>query len=201
MTIRKDVYQRHVHSMPAGKVIFSEGDVGREMYVLIEGEVEISKRTSMETSKTLITLKAGDIFGEMALIESQPRSASAIATKPGKLLVLDEALFMNMIERNPDFAKKMIRILSERVRRANHSIQQLVTMNRETIIVNGLRDYAKEHGTPSIKGKRIAKESFALWAESHLGIPARELLAEVERLVEKRVITGGANKSEVLVNG
>jgi CRP/FNR family transcriptional regulator len=187
--------------MPAGKIIFSEGDTGREMYVLIEGEVEISKRTSMETSKTLITLRAGDIFGEMALIENQPRSATAIATKPGKLLALDEALFFNMIERNPDFAKKMIRILSERVRRANHSIQQLVTMNREAIIVNGLQDYAKEHGIQSIKGKRISRDSFALWAESHLGIPSRELLAELDRLVERRVITGGANKSEVLVSG
>jgi CRP/FNR family transcriptional regulator, cyclic AMP receptor protein len=199
MTIKKDVYERHVQNVPAGRIIFSEGEEGKELYVVIDGEVEISKRTSMETSKTLITLKAGDIFGEMAIIDAKPRSATAIASKSARLLVMDEGLFFNMIEKNPDFARKMIRILSERIRRANLTIQQLSSMNRESMILTGIAEYGATFGVQSFKGKRVPKDKFVLWAESHIGLPAREIYEEMEKMIARHLLTPGANPGEILL--
>ena len=119
MKITKNVYQRYSKAFEPGQVIFKEGEQGSELFIIIEGEVEIRKRTSSNTSKTLITFHKGDIFGEMAIVEGKPRSATAIAVTPCRMLVMNEALLDSMLENNPDFAKKMIRILSERIRKAN----------------------------------------------------------------------------------
>lgn len=199
MTIRKEVYEKHVVSVAEGRVIFNEGEAGSQMYVIIDGEVEIVKKTSTDTSKTLITLKKGDIFGEMALIDSLPRSATAIAKKPGKLLVMDEPLFYSMARSNADFAFKMIRALSERIRKSNETISKLASENREVRTLKGLAEYGAEMGKPSVHGIRIERAAFGAWAEHHLGLRAAEAQASLDALVEKRTIAAGAAAGEVLL--
>lgn len=199
MTIRKEIYNKHVSVVPSGKIIFSEGDPGDVMYIIIEGEVEISKRTSLETSKTLITLKAGDIFGEMAVIEKKPRSATAIATKQSRLLSMDESLFFPMIEKNPDFAVKIVRVLSERVRRANNLIQALASTNREALIYSGIKDYGLTNGVESIKGHRIQRDKFVLWATHHIGLSEREISEGLTQLISKGALLLAATPGEIIL--
>lgn len=199
MTIRKELYEKHVHLFPEGKVIFQEGDPADVMYIIIDGTVEISKRTGMDTSKTLITLKNGDIFGEMALIESKPRSATAIATKHAKLLSLDESLFFNMISKNADFAVKVVRILSERIRRSNTLIQQLSTMNKEHLVFQGLLDFSPGGGQDTARGKKINVKKFTLWAASHIGLNDRDILDGLKVLAGKKVIVAEANGQDILI--
>jgi len=169
------------------------------MYVIIDGEVEIVKRTSSDTSKTLITLKKGDIFGEMALIESLPRSATAIAKKPGKLLVMDEPLFYSMARNNADFAFKMIKALSERIRKSNDTISRLATENRDVRTMKGLAEYGAEQGKPSVHGVRIDRASFCVWAEQHLGLRAADAQASLEALVQKKTVLPGAAAGEIVI--
>jgi CRP-like cAMP-binding protein len=199
MTIRKEVYEKHVVSVAEGRVVFSEGDQGSEMYVIIDGEIEIVKRTSLETSKTLTTLKKGDIFGEMALIDELPRSATAIAKKPGKLLVMDEALFYSLARNNADFAFKMIKVLSERIRKSNDTISRLATENRDVRALKGLAEYAAESGKPSVNGLRVDRLAFARWAEHHLGLRSTEAQQAVDALVAKKAIAPGAAPGEVVL--
>ncbi len=199
MTIRKEIYAKHMRSVPAGKLIFTEGEIGEEMYIIIEGEVEISKRTSVETSKTLIVLKKGDIFGEMSLIEKKPRSATAIATAPTRLLSMDESLFFPMIEKNPDFAVKIVRILSERIRRSNSLIQALASTNREALIYSGLKDYAQANGIDSFKGQRIVRDKFILWSTHHIGLSEREVSDGISQLLAKGVVLLAATPGELVL--
>ena len=199
MTIRREVYEKHVVSVHEGRIIFKEGDAGHEMYVIIDGEVEIVKRTSSETSKTLITLKKGDIFGEMALIDSLPRSATAIAKKPGKLLVMDEPLFYAMARNNADFAFKMIKALSERIRASNETISRLASENRDVRTLKGLAEYGAELGKPSVHGLRIDRAAFGAWSEHHLGMRSTEAQASLEALVQKKTIAPGAAAGEILL--
>ena len=70
---------------PAGAVIFEEGDPGSRMYVIQSGEVRILKRVGAREI-TLARLGAGEAFGEMALLEGQPRSATAIVEAPSRIL-------------------------------------------------------------------------------------------------------------------
>jgi CRP-like cAMP-binding protein len=119
MRISKEVYRQHVRDFPPGAVIFREGEPGNEMFIVVDGKVEITKSTSGSAAKTLITLSRGDIFGEMAIIDKKARAATATAIGATKVLVLNDALFDATLEKNPDFARKIIKLLSERLRRTS----------------------------------------------------------------------------------
>ncbi|MBN1837393.1 MAG: Crp/Fnr family transcriptional regulator [Spirochaetales bacterium] len=201
MKITRNVYQRYSKSFEPGQVIFKEGEQGSELFIIIEGEVEIRKRTSSNTAKTLITFHKGDIFGEMAIVEGKPRSATAIAVTPCRMLVMNEALLDSMLEHNPDFAKKMIRILSERIRKANALIQELSYTNRQNQVMGGLRQYAEEKGISTFKGHRVNVAQFLEWSRSHLGIQDREIVSTVQEFLKSKVVEQSAlGKGEILVN-
>jgi len=129
MKIDKGTFEKHLRFFAAGDVIFRENEKGSEMFVIVEGQVEIRKATGPASSKTLTVLHAGDMFGEMAIIEKMPRSATAVAVEPTRLLVLNEKLYETTMTSNPDFARKMNKVLSERIRRANAIIQNLMSTN------------------------------------------------------------------------
>jgi CRP-like cAMP-binding protein len=201
MKITKNIYKKYVKTFEPGEVLFKEGQHGDEMFIIIQGEVEIRKRTSAKTSRTLITFHEGDILGEMALIEKKPRSATAIAVTSCRTLVMNEALLDTMIENNPDFAKKMIRILSERIRKANSIIQNLVSTNRQNQIFNGLKTYAQEKGISTFKGHRVKLSEFLEWAANRLGIGEKEIRHTVADLLKRKIIFHSAlGKEEIIVN-
>ena len=103
-------------SYQAGATIFEKGDQADEMYVILEGEVEIRSGNSL-----LGTLGAGEVFGEMGIIDKQPRSASAIARTNCKLGMLDEKRFLFMVQETPFFALQMMRIISDRLRKMDEA--------------------------------------------------------------------------------
>lgn len=98
----------------AGGVVFNAGDPGAEMFGIVEGEVELRG-----PSGVLATLGPGDVFGEMALIAQDPRSATAVATKPTVLAVIDRRRFMFMVQETPMFALQMMSVLADRIRASN----------------------------------------------------------------------------------
>ena len=99
-------------SFAAGEVIFSEGDSGDTMYALLDGEVEI-----VRGGRVLETIPQGGVFGEMALLERQPRSASAVAKTAARLAAISDKRFTSLVSQNPPFALTMMRLLSDRLRR------------------------------------------------------------------------------------
>lgn len=108
--------------VPAGEHFFREGDQTQAMYVLQTGQVEIYK-TWQSSSKVLRCMKAGDCFGEMALIDFSPRSASALAVKSSKALeitppILHE-IYQQDLEQFAMFQMNMSRELSRRLRRVD----------------------------------------------------------------------------------
>jgi len=103
-------------SYTAGQTIFSEGEPGDFMFAVISGEVRIEKR-----SKLLRTIQPGEVFGEMALIDGKPRSASAIAASDCQVAAVSEKRFMLVVKTNPFFAIEMLRMLSQRLREQTES--------------------------------------------------------------------------------
>jgi len=192
MKLDKAIFAQYIKTYPPNTVVFKEGDPGNEMYVIIEGEVEIRKTTSADSAKTLIELKKGDIFGEMALIDQKSRSATAIATKPTKLLCITEEHFDSVLQKNPDFSRKLIKVLSERLRRANTIIKSIMSTNKQNQVLNGLYEFAREQGTATFKGYRINLSQFSDWAAQTLGIPEHEILAIAEALKKRKIIKDSA---------
>ena len=200
MKIEKSTFEKQVRMFNQGAVIFRENEQGSEMFIIIQGVVEIRKSTGPSSSKILTTLKKGDMFGEMAIIEKQPRSATAVAVQPTRVLVLNERLYDAMLGSNPDFARKMNRVLSERIRRADSIIQNIMTTNRQNQLWSGLLQYAKERGVSTFKGSRVNIVEFTQWAIEHLGITEKDVQAIVAQLLKRQIVSFSARgKDEMLV--
>ncbi|RPJ07847.1 MAG: Crp/Fnr family transcriptional regulator [Spirochaetaceae bacterium] len=201
MKLEKSTYAQYMKTFSPDSVIFREGDPGTELYIIIDGEVEIRKTTSQQTTKTLIKLKKGDIFGEMSLIEGKPRSATAVTGTQAKLLCVNDDLFETMLKKNPDFSRKIIRVLSERLRRANMIIKSVMSTNKQNQILGGLYEYAHEHGTATFKGSRVNVNEFLEWASQKLGIPPEESKVLVESLKKRKVVKPSAlGNNEIIVD-
>jgi len=100
----------------AGQTIFESGQSGDTMYVVLEGEVELTAG-----SKVIETVSWGGIFGEMALIDKAPRSARAIAKTDCKLAVLNEKRFTYLVQNTPYFSMEVMKIMADRLRRGTGS--------------------------------------------------------------------------------
>jgi CRP-like cAMP-binding protein len=100
-----------------GSTIFSAGDPASAMFVVIEGEVEIAIR-----GKVVEKLGPGGVFGEMALIDRTPRTATARASTDCRLAVIPEKRFLFMVQQTPNFALQIMRVISERLRRMDERL-------------------------------------------------------------------------------
>lgn len=99
-----------------GETVFYKGTVGSQIYVVLEGAVEVR-----DDDKTIATLRTGDTFGEMALLDSEPRSATVTALEPSHLFVLSETTFKHLLTKRVavQILLNAVRILSHRLREAN----------------------------------------------------------------------------------
>jgi len=95
----------------AGSVIFREGDEARELFIIKSGQVRIQIG-----NRTITELGTDSIFGEMALIDNEPRSATAIAATDVELVAVSEKQFLFLVSQTPYFALKVMRVLAQRLR-------------------------------------------------------------------------------------
>jgi CRP-like cAMP-binding protein len=104
--------QRTVN-VPADAVVFAEGDTGDEMYGVVEGGIELRA-----ADRVIRNLGVDDVFGEMALVDSSPRSATAVATTDTVLAVIDKHRFLFLVQETPMFALQVMSAMAERFREA-----------------------------------------------------------------------------------
>jgi CRP/FNR family transcriptional regulator, cyclic AMP receptor protein len=100
--------------LKAGSVIFREGEEAHELFVIKSGQVRIQIG-----NRTITELSADDIFGEMALIDNEPRSAIAVAVTDVELVAVSEQQFLFLVSQTPYFALKVMRVLAQRLRATN----------------------------------------------------------------------------------
>ncbi len=112
--------------LPAGKVVVIEGDMGDCLYVILSGEVEVLRKTGekighLEGKLTMLTADEGDFFGEMAILDFQPRVATVRTLVPARFLVLTREALFGIWKENAEarvvLLSNMVRILSRRFRR------------------------------------------------------------------------------------
>jgi CRP-like cAMP-binding protein len=114
MTIEKCINEYDV-----ADVIFEEGSTGRELYVVLEGKIDIVKGAGA-TRTTIVTLGKGEFFGEMAVIDGSARSATAVAAAPKtKVMRINHARFVYLVSQQPAFALMIMDALSKRLRASN----------------------------------------------------------------------------------
>ena len=104
----------------AGSTIFSKGDPGDSMFVVVKGKVDISV-----DGQVVDSLDDGDIFGEMSLIDNQDRSADAVAGSDCTLVKIDERRFLYMTDHTPRFALQVMRLVADRLRERMADLERL----------------------------------------------------------------------------
>lgn len=127
----------------AGDVLFREGDLGTQAYLLEEGRVRLIKRVR-GVERSLMVLKPGDFFGESALMAGANRSSTAIAVSSGQALALDAATLTNLLQKNPDIAARIVQQLVRRLRDAEDQIEIMMLTDTQSKVVSALLKLAQQ---------------------------------------------------------
>ncbi|MDO8136620.1 MAG: cyclic nucleotide-binding domain-containing protein [Candidatus Brocadiales bacterium] len=123
-----------------GEIIVQEGSAGREMYVIQSGKVQVSKSMG-STVIVLATLGEGEVFGEMSLIDSQPRSATVRALGETRVLTIDHEAFLRRVRSDPFLALSILRQMGLRIRELDHSLS--ITLGKLEEVQRGLPQISK----------------------------------------------------------
>ena len=196
--------QGQVRTVSQGETVFSEGGKGDLMYILLEGAIELRKKVVGGETVLKTVSSPNDMFGEMALIDGRPRSATAVAAKQSKLLVVDGPSFENMILSNGKFALKIIKVLSDRIRHSNATIEELIETAPRERFIHGMVDFAHRFGERIHDGRvRISVKDLRTWVNGRLGFSLEETDAILARLLKGEIVTlsamGGKGHEEILV--
>ena len=126
--------------------IFNEGDTADAIFVVVNGRVKIVTTSTDGKEFILTVLGAGQVFGEMALIEEATRSASVVTITDVELLVISRKDFDHLLHSSPGISRKLMAILSRRLRRANSKMESLAYMDVAGRLARYLLDLALDHG-------------------------------------------------------
>jgi len=165
---------------PRNSVILFEDDPGDALYIVSTGQVKVVLIGEDGREVILSVLGDGDFFGEMSLIDDEPRSAHVIAMKDSQLLVLRRDDFQARLEENPRIALKLLRVLVERLRRADEKIGGLVLLDVNGRVAQLLLDLAEESGGPRIT-RRLTHHTIAQMIGSSRETVSRAMRELVER--------------------
>ncbi|HCL56598.1 MAG TPA: hypothetical protein DHW82_06270 [Spirochaetia bacterium] len=142
--------EKYIKEYAAGTIIFEEGAEGSEMYVIKEGvvRIELLIKNPLDPEnferKSLGELQEGEFFGEMTLIDKSPRSARAIAATDCKLIALNKNGFFRLIEHSAEFAIKIVKKLSDRLKESNSRMKKLAQIGKHNKVLQLLKDFLKD---------------------------------------------------------
>src|SRR5216684_7488172 len=146
--VRRRTYHR-------GETIFHKGDPGNGLYILTGGQVKIVLPSETGEEAVLAMLEPGEFFGELALFDGQPRSATVVAVQNTEVLVLHRDDFMSFVGRNPEVVSALFAALSRRLRDADEMIEDAIFLDVPGRLAKRLLDLAEKHGRPEGQGVAI----------------------------------------------
>ncbi len=142
-------------SFRKNEVIFHAQEPGNALFVIKRGRVKISMDDRSGKETILRILEAGDFFGEMSLLDGEPRSATVSSLEPCQALILSRDQFLQFIPRHPQVVLKMLTALSRRLRKADEKISRLVFADAYEKVASVLLDIIEERKIPLNIGTEI----------------------------------------------
>lgn len=131
---------------PAQSVIFQKGDPGSSMMAVIRGRVKICARSVDGKELVLNILRKDDLFGEIALLDGEPRTADAVALEETDLLVLERSKFVPILTENPEIALKMLGFMCKRLRLTNEYLEDALFLEAPARLARCLLRLVPSHG-------------------------------------------------------
>ncbi len=168
---------------PGNTILINEGDETDSMYVILSGEAKVFMSDDSGKEVTLNILSDGDYFGELALLDERPRSASVMTMRPSKLLVISKSEFRRCLSDHPEIATNIIRCLSQRVRSLTDSVKSLALMDVYGRVARALLELARKNED----GKLVVRQKLTHQDIASMVGASREMVSRIM----KDLATGG----------
>jgi CRP/FNR family cyclic AMP-dependent transcriptional regulator len=139
-------------SYKKGHLIFHQGDLGEALFVVVEGHVKVFVTSEDGDEMVLVTLGPSDVFGELAIVDGGPRSASAEALEPTKVIALTRTVLLDLLRRHPQSTDALLRSLGSLVRRLTEQASDLVFLDLYGRVAKLLLGFA-ERSAPHDNGE------------------------------------------------
>jgi CRP-like cAMP-binding protein len=136
-------------------MIFQKGDSGSALMAVLRGRVRISTVSGDGKEVTLNVISPGEIFGEIAFLDAQPRSADANAIEDTTLLVVERRHFLPLLRRNEDLFLRLLAVLCTRLRRTSMALEEIALFDLPVRLARVLLKLAIDYGRPNGAGIRI----------------------------------------------
>jgi CRP/FNR family transcriptional regulator, cyclic AMP receptor protein len=138
--------------------LFSEGDQGDRLYVIVEGKIKLGRSSSDGRENLLAILGPGEMFGELSLFDPGPRTATATSVGDSRLIGLGHDALEPWLLRHPEVAQKLLNALARRLRRTNETLADLVFSDVPGRVAKALLDLSTRFGKPADDGVLVAHE-------------------------------------------
>lgn len=191
-----DILTEHSHtrSYPANTVLINEGDQTDSMYVILKGEVKVYACDESGKEVILNILRSGEFFGELALLDDAPRSASVITLTPIKVLMISKTDFKTCLSRNGEMAFNLIRSLTKQVRALTDSVKSLALLDVYGRVARTLLELSREQD-----GKQVIQQKLTHQDIANMVGASREMVSRIL----KDLTTGGyisVDKKSITIN-
>lgn len=169
---------------PRGSIVFYEGDPGDFLMVVLKGKVKVALLGEGGQEIILAMLGVRDFFGEMAILESAPRSATVMTVEPSEFLCLDQQSFSNLLQDQPSISTKILKHLSERLRQADEQIRSLAMFDIYGRIAQCLLRLGQTQGK-RLDGQLIITERPSFQELSHMIGCSRETVSRAMKVLQE----------------
>lgn len=177
------IQQRAVsRSYPKGSMVIREGEEAISLYLIISGAVKVFMDNEEGKEIILNTQGPGEHFGELALVDDQPRSASVMTTQASKFMVITKQQFKNVLAQHPEIALGMIKNLSRRVRLLSDNVKSLALLDVYGRLAKTLLSMSREKDGKLVIDEKLTQQDIA----NRIG-SSREMVARIL----KDLVTGG----------
>ncbi len=172
-----------------GTVLFRQGDPGAEMYVVVEGAVQVSLELADGKAVAVGRLGVGDGFGEISLFDHQERTATVTALEPTRTLVLGHASLVDYLERQPKVAVALLSALARRLRASDDLIKHTLSLDIPARLAEKLLALARVHGRHTRDGVRIDVEYTDSELGEFTGLAPEIVTAQLQQWSRQKLVT------------
>ena len=182
-------------SYPKNAVVLTEGEMGDSLYMIMTGKVKVFIGDEEGREIILKILGPGDFFGEMSMIDKQPRSASVTTIEASMFLVLSHAAFERCVEQAPRIANMVMRVLAQRVREADRKIGTLALMDVYGRVASTLLELSVYSNGKLMVGEKLSQQDLANMVGA-----SREMVNRILKDLSERGFISIESKSITIIN-
>ena len=182
-------------SYPKNAVVLTEGEMGDSLYMIMTGKVKVFIGDEEGREIILKILGPGAFFGEMSMIDKQPRSASVTTIEASMFLVLSHAAFERCVEQAPRIANMVMRVLAQRVREADRKIGTLALMDVYGRVASTLLELSVYSNGKLMVGEKLSQQDLANMVGA-----SREMVNRILKDLSERGFISIESKSITIIN-